>query len=102
MIALRPCGTRRLQIGTRRSSAATGKKSLGFLLNLSAQKRETLEVASRLGRLRSAVLPPLEELVSVLAETRPDLGALRVGERRAEVDLARGKAVPIARRNEGG
>ena len=52
----------------------------------------TLEVASRLSRLRGAVLPPLDELVRSALDRRPDLAALRFGEKRAAADLAEARA----------
>ncbi len=53
--------------------------ALGSLLNLPVQERETLEVAGRLERLRSTVLPALDELVRLALEYRPDLAAYRLG-----------------------
>ncbi len=64
------------------------KMALGSLLNLPVKEREILEVASRLSRLRSAVLPSLDGLLPLALDLRPDLAALRLGERRASGDLA--------------
>ena len=68
------------------------KESLGALLKLSPKERLSLEVESRLKRLRSAVLPPIDELVRTALDVRPDVAALRFGERRAKDDFARSQA----------
>ncbi len=74
--------------------------SLGLLLNMSVNERETLAVASRFKRLRSAVLPGLDELVPLALQVRPDLAALRLGEQRAGADLARAQAVSTPNVND--
>ena len=70
------------------SSLRQATAALGILLNIPVKERETLEVASRTKRLRSAVMPAVEELVPLALVIRPDLAALRLGEKRAESDLA--------------
>jgi RNA polymerase sigma factor (sigma-70 family) len=84
--------TARLAARARRDKAAGSRRearlSLGMLLNLPTDECETLQVTSRLSRLRGAVLPPLDELVRSALERRPDLVALRFGQKRAETDLA--------------
>ncbi len=62
--------------------------SLGTLLKMTTNECETLEVVSRLSRLRGAVLPPLDELLRTALDRRPDLVAFRMGQKRAETDLA--------------
>jgi outer membrane protein, heavy metal efflux system len=70
------------------SSLRRARAALCSLLNLPAIERERLDVASRLARLRSAVLPKIDELIPLALDIRPDLAAFRLGEKRVKADLA--------------
>ena len=75
---------------------ARARTVLGLTLNLTVEERERLEVASRLQRLRSAVRPPVDELVALALVVRPDLAALRLGEKHALAHLAAARTVPLS------
>ena len=98
---IRPIASARAAAKARQNKATDALRearlSLGMLLEIPANECRTLEVASRLSRLRSAVLPPLNELVRSALGGRPDLAALRFGEKRSEADLAEARTNPFAR-----
>ncbi len=93
---IRPIAVARAAANAKREKATDALRearlSLGMLLEMPANECRTLEVASRLSRLRGALLPPLDELVRSALTGRPDLVAFRFGEKRAEADLAEARS----------
>ena len=68
---------------------------LGLQINLPVVRRERLEVASPISRLRAAVLPGVDELVPLALAIRPDLAAASSGES-AAADVAKARASRIS------
>jgi cobalt-zinc-cadmium efflux system outer membrane protein len=76
-----------MSAGDERQRYQKAKQRLGELLDLAPDEADRLEVAGPI-RMETPELPPLEELLAIAEERRPDLAAQRLGVQRAQAELA--------------
>jgi cobalt-zinc-cadmium efflux system outer membrane protein len=84
----------RVGLNDARDTLADAQEALGLLLALAPEETARLQPRGRL-RAPYAPLPPLDELLRLARQNRPDLAAARLGIRRAdsEVHLARANRI---------
>lgn len=76
-------------------SLAESKQSLGLLLAIPDEAIESLDLRRTI-RQSNVEIPPVDDLIGLALELRPDLNAYRLGIRRAQADvsLAQREAIP--------